>query len=240
LTGNFKEDKKYTNRPAGRSLKVLLAETYRTTAFSSGRLRIMFRNDRTGRKKQVCQVAVDVFFEKGYTEASLHDIAARANISKAGIYHYFKTKSEILSCILLGLTEEGFGLVAETVTKAKSEKQDQQDVVAALIKAYAFNILKNQRISLLILRERDQLTPHHRKELLKKERTVFEMVRNELAALPELKTHFNINVITFQVISTIHWMGYWYDPEGLLSVNDVLDQMIETILTGILQNEKTE
>lgn len=42
------------------------------------------------------EAAVKEFIEKGYQGTSLLSIANRANLSKGGIYHHFKSKDEIL------------------------------------------------------------------------------------------------------------------------------------------------
>jgi len=48
------------------------------------------------RRKQILSVALGLFFEKGYKNTTMADIAEAANISKGLIYHYFKNKAEIL------------------------------------------------------------------------------------------------------------------------------------------------
>jgi len=54
-----------------------------------------------GRKRwkkavSIGEAAAQLFNERGYLETSMDDIAAAANLSKGGIYHYFFSKSEIL------------------------------------------------------------------------------------------------------------------------------------------------
>jgi len=53
------------------------------------------------RKDFIADVATRVFSKKGYQTASLQDVAMEAEISKAGIYHYFVSKTDILAYILL-------------------------------------------------------------------------------------------------------------------------------------------
>ena len=53
------------------------------------------------KKDHIAKVASKVFSEKGYQSASLQDVAREVEISKAGIYHYFKSKEEILAYILI-------------------------------------------------------------------------------------------------------------------------------------------
>lgn len=48
------------------------------------------------RRAQIMSVALGLFFNKGYKNTTMSDIAQSANISKGLIYHYFKSKAELL------------------------------------------------------------------------------------------------------------------------------------------------
>ena len=48
------------------------------------------------RKETILQHARHLFAGKGYAETSMDDIAQACNIQKASLYHYFKSKQEIL------------------------------------------------------------------------------------------------------------------------------------------------
>ena len=46
--------------------------------------------------EEICKKAAIVFSEKGFASATLTDVSRAVGISKAGIYHYFSTKEELL------------------------------------------------------------------------------------------------------------------------------------------------
>jgi TetR/AcrR family transcriptional regulator, cholesterol catabolism regulator len=186
------------------------------------------------KREHIAGVAVNVFFDKGYKESSLQDISAKAKISKAGIYHYFKSKSDILSYILLGFAKSGIALLIQGLREAHEKKMTQQQILAALINIYAKHQFKNRKMSLIVLRERHQLTAKDRAALLKLEQLIFHTVRDQLRQVPNLNKKLNINIISFQIISMIHWIGYWYDSKGSLSETEAIDQMSHMILHGIL------
>lgn len=48
------------------------------------------------RRNQILSVALGLFFNKGYKNTTMSEIAKEANISKGLIYHYFKNKAELL------------------------------------------------------------------------------------------------------------------------------------------------
>lgn len=57
------------------------------------------------RVDDIIDAAVDVFIEKGYENASMNEIAARAGISKGGLYHHFISKDMVLLCATEKLTK---------------------------------------------------------------------------------------------------------------------------------------
>lgn len=131
----------------------------------------MFGN-RLNRKEQIAKAVAVVFFEKCFKEASLRYLAIKAKISKAGIYHYFKSKSDILSYLLLGFTEKALQVLFDAMQKAQEQHLSQQQILVVLIETYAKKMMDNYKISLIILRDRHQLTSKHKKELLDTEHLV--------------------------------------------------------------------
>lgn len=58
-------------------------------------------------RKKILMAAFELFGKYGYTQTSVDSIAKKAKISKGLIYHYFKSKQEILKGIFGYLMEEG-------------------------------------------------------------------------------------------------------------------------------------
>ena len=194
----------------------------------------MIEKRRTAKKDYIAKKAIDVFSALGYKESSLQDIATKGKFSKAGIYHYFKSKSELLSYILLSNTDSFFNRLEKSLASALKERLNPQETFEKLIRTYADELLSNIKVSLLILRERHQLTGAKKKILTEKERAIFRLIRDRLKHVPERNTKININLASFQIMSMIHWMGYWFDSKGPLSEREALRQMIKIIFKGVL------
>jgi len=60
---------------------------------------------REERLQGIIEAAISEFIEKGYASASMESIARRANLSKGGLYHHFKSKTEILYTVNLKFLE---------------------------------------------------------------------------------------------------------------------------------------
>jgi AcrR family transcriptional regulator len=57
------------------------------------------------RINEIIEAAIAEFIEKGYEKTSMDSIAKRANLSKGGLYHHFKSKTEILFSVNLKFIE---------------------------------------------------------------------------------------------------------------------------------------
>ncbi|MHB9856912.1 TetR/AcrR family transcriptional regulator [Streptomyces sp. YIM S03343] len=52
------------------------------------------------RQQDILHIAMDTFAARGYNNASLAEIADRAGLSQAGVLHYFRSKSLLLTSVL--------------------------------------------------------------------------------------------------------------------------------------------
>jgi AcrR family transcriptional regulator len=57
------------------------------------------------RISEITEAALNEFIEKGYENASMEGIASRANLSKGGLYHHFRSKTEILFAVNMKFME---------------------------------------------------------------------------------------------------------------------------------------
>jgi AcrR family transcriptional regulator len=59
-----------------------------------------WRRRKTARPGEIAAAALEVFAEKGFAAARLEDVAARAGISKAALYRYFATKTDLFRAVV--------------------------------------------------------------------------------------------------------------------------------------------
>lgn len=76
-------------------------------------------NDRIRRAtaEHILQTALSLFCEKGYYATSIEELAKQAQISKGLLYHYFKSKAEVLAA----LVDMRINEVLEVMNTAKAE-----------------------------------------------------------------------------------------------------------------------
>jgi TetR/AcrR family fatty acid metabolism transcriptional regulator len=88
---------------------------------SSPTLKEVLRQKRT---EYILQAAESIFAEKGYHDASMDEIAARAGVSKGTLYQHFPTKDELIFALIdrnLALFEQIIALVSAEPESARSK-----------------------------------------------------------------------------------------------------------------------
>lgn len=73
--------------------------------------RVARRRDR--RKSEIVTTAIGILSTHGYQGMNLEDVAERTDIAKATLYHYFRSKDELVGAALDVLTEEVMSRLAE-------------------------------------------------------------------------------------------------------------------------------
>ena len=188
------------------------------------------------RKEYIANIASTIFCKKGYKTASLQDIAKKGNLSKAGIFHYFKTKEDILSYILIRNSDNFIAILKSCIKENGERNFDREMSLRNLINTYATHVNKWKEGRLLTLQERHQLTGKNKKALLKKERMLFHLIKDELKKVKQIDKRYNLNVVSFLIIAMSHWLGYWLDEDGELSQEQAISQNIDIVFRGIFGN----
>lgn len=196
----------------------------------------MLRLSLDERKRYLANTAAIVFCEKGYQSASLQDVARKAKISKAGIYHYFKTKEDILALLLIQHTDLFLRVLKERIKESQTKGLDAKQAFQELIRTYADHLNQNKEVRLLVLRERHQLTGKNKRDLYKREQAIFHLLKTELGKIPHIDKKNHPNVISFLIIAMSHWMGYWFTEGDGLGLEEIIDQNIRIIFNGIFKN----
>src|SRR5215472_9045538 len=84
--------------------------------------------------------ASHIFCEKGYEGASMRDLSRASGMSLAGMYHYFRSKEELLYLI----QKHSFTTIVEQLRKRLSRISDPEECIRTLIFNHLEYFLANQ------------------------------------------------------------------------------------------------
>jgi len=108
------------------------------------------------RKEWIIEAAIRVFAEKGFHPAGMREIAQQAKVAIGTIYHYFKSKEDILVNIFREEIEQRRRFLEELRASGLSIREQLQRILAM----HFDRIKENKRLVILILMER--LEPNER------------------------------------------------------------------------------
>jgi AcrR family transcriptional regulator len=130
-------------------------------------------------KKRILKTASSLIAQKGYLGVSMNEIAQNANISKATLYYYFKSKEELCLNILRSTFEE----LGQELAVAVQEGQTPSDKLFNLIVAYVTFALKRPEVRFILQEEKFLVPPKSQLEKLVK------TLQNQLLCLCQQVVH---------------------------------------------------
>ena len=86
------------------------------------------------RKDYIAKIATKVFSEKGYQTATLQDVSRKAKLSKAGMYHYFKSKADILAYIFISHSDQFLDTLNLSLKESKDKGLNPEEAFKELAK----------------------------------------------------------------------------------------------------------
>lgn len=186
------------------------------------------------RRQEIVRAAALLFEEKGYHATSVTDIAEAVGLSKPTLYHYVKSKGEIVSWI----HDEIIDLLL-----ARLEERVAQDMAPDEI--LRLNIVD-------IIESMDTRPGHlkvyfeHHKELPEDLRREAKVKRDRFQALIEetiargirggLFRELDIRMTTLALFGITNWSYQWYRPEGAKRSQEVAQHLFDVFIKGVTGN----
>jgi TetR/AcrR family transcriptional regulator, cholesterol catabolism regulator len=181
-----------------------------------------------------------IFAEKSYHSTSMRDIARATGVSLAGLYHYCKSKDELLFLI----QDHCFGRVLERVEERLREVSDPVEKLRIVIDNHLSFFAGNMAEMKVLSHEADSLTGDLREHVSNKKRQYTELVRRVLsevrgnAGTPgQNGSPLDLTVATYALFGMMNWIYNWYDPRGKLSVMELVGSITKLFLTGFLSGD---
>src|SRR4051812_847559 len=154
--------------------------------------------------------------EHGYHGTSVRDIAVRAGVSSAAIYHHFGSKQEILAIIMERGIEE---LLRRTQTALAAAGEDPADRLRAIVEVQVLFHLEDQRGTLLGTSELRALDEPVRTEHLAKrhrQQRLFDAVIKQGVDLGVFTTPIPLDA-SRAIVVMCTGVASWFSQKGPLS-----------------------
>ena len=178
--------------------------------------------------------AAKVFAERGYAEASVQDVADELGILKGSLYHYIKTKEDLLFWLLEEVHRDVQEILEDVAGRPDVEPLERLSLYVR--DQVLYNLDNLERIS-IYYHDVDRLGPERLKKVLDQrhahERFVNGLIRKaqeEGTADPSM----DARVLTNCLFGTVIWTYRWYRPNGRVSRNRIAELCAGFALHGVV------
>lgn len=183
-------------------------------------------------EEHIIAAAVDVMARHGYHGSSIRDIAQRAGLSSAALYHYFSSKQDILVAFMTQATQDHYRLLCEALQTAGDAPADR---LAAVVRTHVLLHTERRKESFVGNSELRSLEPRNRAKVValrdRIQRLFDEVVRagvdsGDFGTADPAEAARAVVVMGNAVAS-------WYSPNGGKKPSEVADTYVRLALSVV-------
>jgi TetR/AcrR family transcriptional regulator, cholesterol catabolism regulator len=179
----------------------------------------------------ILRTSARIFAEKSYHSTSMRDISRATNVSLAGLYHYCKSKEELLFLI----QDNCFGRVLESLEQRILEVDDPAAKLAIFIENHLSFFAANMSEMKVLSHEAESLRGDLKTHVSTRKDKYTKLARQILQEVQEStgnKQPVDLTVATYALFGMMNWIYNWYDPQGQLKVNDLAQHFTQLFFGG--------
>ena len=182
------------------------------------------------KRHHLLDAAARVFSEVGYDKASMRRIAAEAQVSLAGIYHYVAGKEELLYWIQF----DTFDSLHQGLLRSLKGLVDPRQRLAAAVRNHVRHFGENMPELKVCARELETLEGEAYNDVHERRRTYFDAIHELVRDLqPRNGAAAGSWLATANLFGMLNWFYQWYDAErSRVSLDDLAEQQTELFLNG--------
>jgi len=184
----------------------------------------------------ILRTAARIFAEKSYHSTSMRDISRATNVSLAGLYHYCKSKEELLFLI----QDNCFGRVLERLEQRLEGVEDPVTKLGIFIENHLSFFAANMSEMKVLSHEAESLRGDLYTHVSTRKDKYTKLARQiliEVQQTHESEEQIDLTVATYALFGMMNWIYNWYDPEGKLKVSALESNLLKLFLNGFLANE---
>jgi TetR/AcrR family transcriptional regulator len=181
-------------------------------------------------RDQILAAAAAVFARRGYTAATMNEVASACGVSKATLYHYVRDKHDLLAQISASHVGRLERLVAEVAALELPAQAHLRELILRFTRAYA-----RARDEHRVLTEDVKfLADAERSAVVASQRRVVEAFAHAVAACrPELAGSALERPLAMLLFGMINWTFTWLRPDGALSHEALAPLVADLFLGGL-------
>ena len=181
-------------------------------------------------REHILARAAELFAQRGYSAASMNQVALACGLSKPSLYHYFRDKDALLVEIAEGHVLRLHSLVTEVVAQQLPAEARLRELIRRFVSEYA-----SAQHAHRVLTEDVKFLPTVDKErILSTERAVVAGFARAVGELrPDLERAALAKSLTMLLFGMINWMFTWLKPDGVLDYDQMAPMVADLFFGGL-------
>jgi TetR/AcrR family transcriptional regulator len=187
-------------------------------------------------RAQILKAAADLFARKGYTAATLNEVAAASGVSKATLYHYFSDKHALLEDIVGSHVARLQHIAAEAdlpVVRRTTGQGEAEARLRSLIRRFMQVYADAHSEHRVLTEDVKFLDERARETVLDGQRQVVAAFARGIAdCRPGLSAELH-KPLAMLLFGMINWTFTWLRPDGVLTYADLGDIVADLFFGGL-------
>lgn len=183
------------------------------------------------REGEILTAAARIFREKGYHGTSVQDIAEAVGLLKGSLYHYIRSKEQLLARLFEGSLGDTIAELETIAARDTSPIERLRDMV----RAYVVSVTVNLDAVGIYLREWRSLPAPELARVRARRRAMrrlFEDVISEGIRRDELSVS-DPKIAALAIIGMCNWTYEWYRPRGRLTPVALADELADRAVASV-------
>jgi TetR/AcrR family transcriptional regulator, cholesterol catabolism regulator len=184
------------------------------------------------RRHQIIESAAVLFDARGYANTSMEDVALSVSVAKPTLYHYFRSKEEILQSI----HEEFIQLLMDRYLSRASRGLQPEELVQGAMKDI-FSLMVTHRGYVRVFFEHHRELPSEARRYVAAQRDCYESLVRSAIAAGQARGTFAADVDTkltsLALFGMCNWAYQWFSVQGQQTADEIAETFWRLLLKGI-------
>ena len=199
---------------------------------------IEFRSlDRSLRKQRIIDTAAELFHKKGYQSTTLQDVSEALGVSKAALYHYVKSKDDLLWIIYT----QAFENIFHDTHRISSMDLPPDQKLRRVIRNHIKNIiLKDLSMFSVFFSEENQLPEKDVKKIREEKKRYTQMIEDIIGEgiRKGVFAEADPRLQAYAILGMCNWIYTWYKPgKTHYEPEEIADYFVSLLESGYLRPE---
>lgn len=177
--------------------------------------------------------AAALFRARGYARTTIRQLGDQLGVRGASLYHHISSKEVLLYEICIRSLSHIIDDFEQTVSRTSKDP----DRIRALFTTHLDCAITERDMHATMLTEFRELSPRHRREVIKLRAEYEALWREQLEAGQQdgwIRSDIDAKYLTLTLLNMLNWTIFWYEPGGELKPGELADLFYKVYAEGTI------